>query len=416
MSFFRLSFSLACAVVVLVACGGGDDASSAPAEETPVTLGDATLSGKIVAPNGSTPLANALVYVEGSSQAGDLPAGEAGIKAVPPAETCGLPPNPTWSYTCTGVDGSFNWVGKIPPAAKLVAVKGAFKLEKVLSASGGTVALGTLAIPTGPASTRMAVVTGYFDSVQDVLAKLGFGEVTAGRLKPGTEQFDLFDGTGAQGGTTKSMSALFVDADNNGKADIFNYAIVFLNCGLEAQAATHPAWLQILRDYVVQGGRLYVSDQAYDFVEQSFPAYLDFHGSDSTAAAVAEEPGAAAVGTGGITSKATLDPALRAWMGGISCASGPCLNTDNTATIEGFLDYWVIMNGPQAGAPSAARVWVQGPVLFNGQTVPANKPLTVTFNVGSGRVTYTSYHNEPQFNGAGFVPVERILQFLVFEL
>jgi len=54
-------------------------------------------------------------------------------------------------------------------------------------------------------------------------------------------------------------------------------------------------------------------------------------------------------------------------------------------------------------------------VTFDGQATPVNRPLTVGFNVGSGRVTYTSYHNEP-FGAAGFVPVERILQFLVFEL
>jgi hypothetical protein len=45
-----------------------------------------------------------------------------------------------------------------------------------------------------------------------------------------------------------------------------------------------------------------------------------------------------------------------------------------------------------------------------------NRPLTVGFSVGSGRVTYTSYHNEPSFGASGFVPVERIMQFLVFEL
>ena len=73
------------------------------------------------------------------------------------------------------------------------------------------------------------------------------------------------------------------------------------------------------------------------------------------------------------------------------------------------------MVGAHASAPSPVRVWVSGPVTFDGQTPPVQRPLTVAFAVGSGRVTYTSYHNEP-FGATGFVPVERILQFLVFEL
>ena len=45
------------------------------------------------------------------------------------------------------------------------------------------------------------------------------------------------------------------------------------------------------------------------------------------------------------------------------------------------------------------------------------RPLTISFDLGAGRVTYTSYHTEPSFDGsAGFLPQERILQFIVFEL
>ena len=62
-----------------------------------------------------------------------------------------------------------------------------------------------------------------------------------------------------------------------------------------------------------QGGRLYVSDLAYDFVEQAFPGYIDFEGSAGTSAASAEVPNVAELGISGITSDATLDPALQAW-------------------------------------------------------------------------------------------------------
>jgi hypothetical protein len=354
--------------------------------------------------------------VEGSAIA------RAGTRArplgVPAADACGTPPTAGWSYTCSAADGTFTWDGNIPANAKLVALKGAFRIEQTLSASGGTVALGNLLVPTGtPAATRMAVVTGSFDSVQVVLAKLGFGAVSAsGQLEPGSERFDLFDGDDTLPPSYPEFVALFQDGDSSGRPDIFNYAIVFLNCGLDETVAADPARLQILRDYVSQGGRLYVSDLAYDFVEQAFPQYVDFEGSAGTAAASPETPEVAQLGDSDITSAATLDPQLQTWLGGVTCGTGAsCLNANGTATIEGFLSGWAVMAGAHASAPSNVRVWVSGPVTFDGQATPVNRPLTVAFNVGSGRVTYTSYHNEP-FGAVGFVPVERILQFLVFEL
>jgi hypothetical protein len=368
-----------------------------------------------LAPDGTTPLANALVYVEGSAVS------RASSRAKPlgwPIPECGPPPNASWAFTCSASDGTFTWDGKIPPAAKLVAVKGAFKIESALSASSGTIALGSLLVPTGAAATRMAVVTGSFDHVQDVLAKLGFGTASpTGQLELGSEKFDLYDGVGGLPAPYKKFEALFQDGDGSGKPDIFDYAIVFLNCGADTTMATDPAWLQILRDYVQQGGRLYASDLAYDFVEQAFPAYVDFQGSDGTAAASAEEIAAADIGDADIVSDAALDPALQSWLGAVTCGSAAsCLNANGTARIEGFLSSWAVMVGPHASPPAGVRVWVNGPVTFAGQTTPVNRPLTVGFNVGSGRVTYTSYHNEPSFGASGFVPVERIMQFLVFEL
>lgn len=410
---------------LMAACGGGDDPAPAPAPTpapapapgpSPGPLNSATITGTLLAPDGTTPLGNALVYVEGSAIA------RAGARVrplgVPAPEVCGTPPTAGWSYTCSAADGTFTWEGNIPANAKLVAVKGAFRIEQTLSASGGAVALGNLLVPTGtPAATRMAVVTGSFDSVQAVLAKLGFGTLSqAGQLELGSEQFDLFDGDDTLPASYPEFVALFQDGDSSGRPDIFNYAIVFLNCGLDESVGADPARLQILRDYVSQGGRLYVSDLAYDFVEQVFPEYIDFEGSAGTAAASAESFGAAELGQDGITSDATLDPQLQAWLGGVTCGSGgSCLNSNGTATIEGFLSGWAVMAGAHTSAPSSVRVWVNGPVTFDGQATPVQRPLTVGFNVGSGRVTYTSYHNEP-FGAAGFVPVERILQFLVFEL
>lgn len=420
-------------LTALSGCGGGGDGSTPAPAPAPSpapgggggggALAAATVTGKLVAPDGSTPLANALVYIEGSAIAGARPGPLKASLAVPDPSVCGTPPTAGWSYTCSAADGSFTWDGQIPANAKLVAVKGAFRIEQTLTASGGSVALGNLSVPTGTSAgaTKMAVVTGLFDSVQTILAKLGFGTVdpATGQLQLGTEKFDLYSGDGAlDPAKYKAFDALFQTDAATGKAAIFNYAIVFLNCGLSTASATDPARLQLLREYVGQGGRLYVSDQAYDYVEQAFPGYVDFEGSAGTAAANPEAPGDADVGTDGITVDATLDATLRGWLGNVTCGAGAsCLTGGTTAHVEGFLSGWAVMVGQHASPPSPVRVWVRGPVTFDGQATPVDRPLTASFGVGSGRVTFTSYHNEvfgPP--SAGFVPVERILQFLVFEL
>lgn len=401
--FARLMISMA-AAAFLAACGGGGGGTVEEEGGGGGAQVSATLTGTLFAPDGTTPIGNALVYVEGSSQASASAADRKFAAAVPDPSQCGVPPTASWAYTCTGADGSFTLDGQWPTSAVLKAKKGAFSLtQTVTSTSGGTVALGSVALPA--TGVQMAVVKGSYDSVEDVLAKLGYGEVESGQLKPGTEKFALLD----------NDTSLYATDTGTGKANIFKYSIVFLNCGTDEMSVTDPARLQILRDYVNGGGRLYASDLAYDFVEQAFPGQVDFHGSVGRSAASAETPDDAEVGDSDIESQATLDPVLRDWLATVQCASGACLGADNTAKVDGFLSGWAVMEGPHAGAD--VRVWVKGPVTYSGQTTPVEKPLTVSFEVGSGRVTYTSYHNESFLaSEAGFSPVERIMQFLVFEL
>ena len=108
--------------------------------------------------------------------------------------------------------------------------------------------------------------------MEDVLAKLGFGEVNEwGVLVPGTETFDLYN--------RDQLAAVLADL-----AQMQQYDLIFLNCG----ADEFPLWTDRaaaatkVRAYVEGGGRLYVTDLAYDYVEQAFPAAIDFIGSDRT--------------------------------------------------------------------------------------------------------------------------------------
>ena len=397
----------------LAACGGGGDAAPAVIVPPVGTTTPATINGKVVAPDGATPIANALVYVENS--VGTATAAGAQKVAAPITTSCGTVPDASWAYTCSGNDGSFALKAQIPANAKLTAIKGTFKIETPLAApQDGVISQGNVAFVItnagGSTAPKIAVVAGSFDSIEDILAKLGFGEIVGGKLKLGTEKFKLY---GALGAGYETSDKLFVDADGDGKPDIFKYTIVFWNCGTDESVPLTTANKEILRQYVQGGGKLYASDLAYDIVEQVFPAYIDFYGSDAVAATAAENPGEAEVGTSGITVNASVDPALQAWLRSVTCAGGPCVQVDGSVKIEGFLSGWAVINSAHTGS-TGVKTWASGAVDFATSTGVV-KPLTMSFPVGSGRVTYTSYHNEAQV-GAELEPQQRILQYLVFEL
>jgi hypothetical protein len=404
---------------LLAACGGGGS-DPAPAVTPPpaAAVTPATINGKVVAPDGATPIANALVYIENSVGSVSASGAQKLSKAAPITTSCGTVPDASWAYTCSGNDGSFTLKGQIPTSAKLTAVKGTFKVETPLGAPvAGVITQGNVAFvidnATGNTAPKIAVVTGSFDSIEDILAKLGFGELVGGKLKLGTEKFKLYDGNGALGTGYESSDKLFVDADGDGKPDIFKYTIVFWNCGTDEAVPLTAANKEILRQYVQGGGKLYASDLAYDIVEQVFPAYIDFYGSDGVVASTAENMGVAEVGISDITVNATVDPALQAWLRSVTCAGGSCVQADGTVKIEGFLSGWGVINGAHTGS-TGVKTWASGAVDFASSTGVV-KPLTMSFPVGSGRVTYTSYHNEAQV-GAELEPQQRILQYLVFEL
>jgi hypothetical protein len=241
--------------------------------------------------------------------------------------------------------------------------------------------------------------------MEDVLAKLGYGDTDIdGELILGTEQFDLIDGDNSLGSSYMD----FPDFITSPEA-MAQHSIIFIDCGndYEGLMFSDPDVIDNIRNYVNNGGKLYVTDLSYDFVEQPFPQFIDFYGSDATPTSDPEEWDAAEEGRAGITTNAeVLDSNLSDWLN----ARG-ALNPDGTVHIEGFLAGWAVMNGTASGA----KVWIRGDVEFAGTS--GVKPLTVTFDYGSngGRVLYTSYHTEDT-EDPSLRPQEYVLAYLIFEL
>lgn len=411
-------------IVLLQACSDNSSGSEG-GEKVEVT-------GTINAPDGSTPLAGATVFIP---ERAPNKAVSVKVKGNPSAPTVTDCPEPTENYsvfTCTNADGSFAF--EIPVAGgevTLKVTKGIFSFEQNINDSGD---IGEIVMPSAKESFEgeIAVVEGSYDRMQDILAKVGFGEIETdessfgyGQLIPGTEQFDLLD----------SPETLFEDQDGDGMKDLFNYDIVFINCGTSEslvasssgkvhrhkraqKLAGNPNILSeenrtALRTFVMDGGVLYATDLSYDYIEQTFPSYVDFYGEDSVPADQPEEWNAAQVGTSGIeTDGNILQQNLEDWISNVDCHENEsCLNSDETIHVTDFLAGWSVIEEAHSGANVTS--WIEGDVEWSGGS--GIRPLTVSFSAGNGNVFYSSYHTVESEFTPNWRPQERVLQYLVFE-
>lgn len=442
---------LFCAAVYAAGCGGSGTASSGG-------IGDATnITGTVYAPSGLTGVAGASVYVPGGVS------GNVSKAVTDPADdgtTCDDPPETACASTCTQANGTFTLdvSACVDTATSIKFVKGSFTKTSTLDCGSDTTCTLVATDSTFAATAvSMAVVTGAYDNMEDVLAKLGFGTLDAtGHLTIGTEQFSLYRGGGSIDSQLtdtdryKTATTLFADVD-----EMKQYSIIFINCGADetlvsTNEAVSPGFtfkahhkaahglkslpttvVTNLQTFVQDGGRLYVTDLAYDFIEQPFPAVMDFEGS-GTDASTAEDYGAAQLGTSGIVSDATVnDTTMQSWLSAQTSntitgtgvpsnedctttenGSTTALNSDNTIRIGDFLSGWAVMNSIHSGQDT--KTWLTGPVSFSGGS--GDRPLTITKTVGSGRVLYSSYHTAHSCPTTGAWPQERVLQYLVFEV
>lgn len=378
-------FLVAVVSMFILGCGGGS--ALVPGET-------GRILGTVYAPNGVDPVSGALIYVEDRS---------GGATGEPPTE-------PYLEYTYSEADGTFV-IPDIPTGDQVIMiVKGAFSKETGVTVESGdnTLPSSTTTLPssTGGGGTveKMAVVTGMFDSIENVLAKLGMGTLTSyGTLELGTETFEMIDGDGYLDDATYANFMDFFGTPSN----YADYRTIFINCGnlYEEEFFSNPTALGGLKSWVSAGGRLYVTDQAYDFVEQMFAEYIDFYGDDPGLVATPESMNAAEAGDGFDETNATiLNAKLLAWLKAVGAT-----NTDDTVKIEGWLGAWV----PIDAIGTSTSAWVQAPVWVD--ETETTRVVTVTFKYGSGTVFYSSYHTE-DMQSTAITPQDRILQYFVFEV
>ena len=151
------------------------------------------------------------------------------------------------------------------------------------------------------------------------------------------------------------------DAEDLREDDPYQHRMLFIACG----AATYPDDDEIktrLKDFVSQGGSLYVSDLAISYVDQAFPGAVNFDYSSR--------------GSSGTRKAYILDPALKA------AAKG-----------QTAIDITYDMGGWQRLEKDQPQS-----TLTPLRDVENDEPLVVVFNVGGGVVQYTTFHEEPQMS------------------
>lgn len=344
-----------------------------------------TLTGKVMAPEGTIPISGALVYLTPTSP-----------DAIPQQVYCDkcIDLGTETPHTLSTADGTFALDAYQPGDQFLVVQKGAFRRVRTINVVEGDQALG-LDVTTLPAAhdpgngdsiPKMAVMDGVYDDIENTLAKLGLGQTdTSGALLSGTESFDLIQNT--------ARDAFLTDYNT-----LSQYHIVFFPCDF-SWADTHltsSTVLDNLNNFMEAGGRLYVTDYAYDVLRQARPEPITWVG-DSGGFGDAES------GLYDSNSSAT-DPGLGDWLTaqGISTFVAEA----NWTEIQSVNPY----TAPDEDGVSTMfdpTVWVTGDV--NG----TQRPLTVSYQHGCGRALFSTYHTEA---GPNLLVQEKALLYILLEV
>lgn len=375
---------------------------------------EGTITGTVYAPNGVDPVPGATVFIP--SLVPEL---------FPPevrCEVCGqLGTAANFWQTTSAYDGSFTLEGVCPGKRDLIFQNGRFRrfiTIEVIANQPLQLSAEQARLPTRHAEfnaldaiPKIAVATGDFDKMECVLRKLGLAD----------DAFDMYEAVLTPSMVSPSnlpkFSTLVADLDK-----LKSYNVVFINCTLntfEAELAKEDVRKNIAK-YLEAGGRLYVTDWSYDWLEQldAYAGLIDFEPGKSDG--TPEGLNAAQIGSDGLSVQATIKDGLMAqWL---SLFPGAIAN--GKSTISHTSASWVMMHE----VDSDVKIWVEAEGSSSDGSISGVRPLTITYNVNKcGKLLFTSYHTEgrendffvpqfPDYCGENTSPQDRILEFLIFDI
>ncbi|MFP6686305.1 MAG: carboxypeptidase-like regulatory domain-containing protein [Polyangiaceae bacterium] len=377
---------------------GATDPTGGPSLGGSAAIKTVTLSGRVMAPSGAFPISGALVFFTTK----DPPAIPSGAYNYKCDDLDDLP------YTLSSADGKWT-IDNVPVGSwKLVTRKGNFRrirtievvenmapaipeemtsLPKMLSADG---------LDTIP---NFAVVKTTPDLTYNLLAKFGMGDVDgSGNLIAGTEQFSIYADSG---GSYPHTSALF-----DSQQILNSYHMVFLPCNSSGVGVSFVnSHVDMLRNFVAVGGRLYNSCTVSLWTEATFPPYIDFYQSDApTRFDIGRRTNFAYTTTGNVH-----DTDLAAWLGVVIPNDPKLVPFQNGYVTIDTTDEVADGHGLEKdGFVVKPYTWVSDNGSFPGS------PLMVTYNYDYGKVFYSVY--ETSSGSAVITPQEYILLYVILEV
>jgi len=320
----------------------------------------------------------------------------------------------------SAADGTFQ-VDNVPEGSWILVVqKGEFRRVSYVDVLGETTVnlsreqttFPSLHAPPNDFTPHMAVALGSYDIMEDIVAKMGLcpldGEFHWTRTA--CDHIEFFDNGGANWGESfPDFQTLLMDYNK-----MKSFHVIFVPCSSSAtDAALRNATVkENIRNYVKEGGKWYVADWSYDFVEQVFPEFLDFEGDDFSIGAADE-----ASGEFDSTGRA-VDPDLRNWLAAIGEPADGINFQENWDCLQALGN---VAGFDDTGAPITITpyTWAEGPVTRSNDCFSGNAPLTLTFPYGCGKVLFTTYHTVGAMGGEGrpnLITQEKILFYLILEI
>lgn len=386
--------------------GDGDGDAGGGGEGNPIPEGwsgnGVTLTGRVMSPTGAFPIAGALVFLTQTDPA-PIPRGVYDYEC---DNMTGTP------YALSKADGT--WTIEDAPAGtfKIVTRKGNFRRIRDIETVADTEQSVPQDVTTLPAAhsadgrdtiPSFAVVKVTPDVSYNLLGKFGLGDMNGSELILNSARFHMYEDKPPFGGSSlPTTKALF---DGAGKLD--DYHMIFLPCYADSVGVQYVnSHVQMLRDYVAKGGKIYNSCTASLWSEASFPEYIEFFESDATSRF---DIGRRT--SGDYTTQGSVnDQGLADWIKIVTNGNDPnnlpfykgYVTIDNTVDVD---------NGhglEEDGGVVKPYTWVTDNGKYPGS------PLMVTYDYDAGKVFYSVY--ETSSDSATITPQEFVLLYVILEV
>lgn len=329
-----------------------------------------TLSGKVVAPEGTIPISGALVYLSPTPP-----------PAIPDGVFCDacVELDASVAHGFTKADGTFEIPTYNDGDQYLVVQKGQFRRVRPITVAAGPMQADPTATrlpsrmdkPNGDDIPKMVIQEGAYDDILTSLVELGIDE----------DQITLV-----------ACSGFTCDSVFDDYATLSQYHIAFVPCSSCNGGTSQQS--DVIRQFVAAGGKYYVTDWSYQWMQGPFPGYVDFY----------EESGDACT-LDNYTAPATqMDPELQAWL--------TAQNIPNPS-FEAAYTYIDALNTVATTDANNQPVMVTPKTWITGSTPQGNKPLTISFEQQCGRVLFSTYHSE---SSDGLLPQELALLYVILEV